>query len=563
MTIDREMAFRMSSSESSIALSWKADGALGDASRVWSPWRRLALLSALLILMTAFCGCESNPAISTGTAIIDVTVVNVETGVLSPGMTVVFDDNRITTVRCSTALELTGEVEQISGAGKFLIPGLWDMHIHTSGSEQGPRDIDLPLYVATGITGIRFMSGDCDGDCSTAVANGAQSADTVKRWKADIAAGTQVGPRLVASSALFDGPEAAWPGSYMLAAPEEGRAKVREALARGADFVKVYGRLPVDVYYAVVAEAQRVGLDVAGHVPRGVSLSEAAAAGQRSIEHVATTELRACSRWPERAQEARARYIETRNPEDWKAYQQLLIDGFDGAAGVPLFEVLRSNDTFYVPTLVMYRTRAFVDEVVASSAERMSFIPQGRLPDWWSNVEARLRSGSESGFQMVRELFRRRLEFVAAAHRAGVTILAGTDCWNPYVFAGFSLHDELEVFVQAGLTPLAALQTATTNPARYFRMQHELGAVKPGYLADLVLLDGNPLEQIGNTRRISAVVANGRVFDRESLDQLLTNVRSAANSTTVTGRVLPQDGGLETLSGRRVAGQVARTDRGR
>jgi len=193
-----------------------------------------------------------------------------------------------------------------------------------------------------------------------------------------------------------------------------------------------------------------------------------------------------------------------------------------------------------VPTLSLYRTAARLEEVMAESADRMVYFPRDGLTESWWARQVGFLPATAAERAPTAAMFQLRLDYVGAAHRAGVRLLAGTDAWNPYVFAGFSLHDELELFVEAGMSPLEALRTATAAPATFFGRQQELGAIRPGYLADLVLLEANPAESIGNTRRIAAVVASGRYFDREALDELLAGASRATGASPEEARQPPR-----------------------
>jgi Tol biopolymer transport system component len=430
------------------------------------------------------------------TAIVGVTIVDVTAGELRPGMTVVISGDRIAAVGRADAVDVPPGATLLPGEGRFLIPGLWDMHIHYSGRA---RQFDLPLYIANGVTGVRDMSGDC---------------------------GALVGPRVIASSMLFDGPAPMWPTSYALTDANEGRAKVHRARARGADFLKIYG-MPKGVYLAVLDEAHSIGMDAVGHVPAGVTVAEASAAGQKSWEHFDGTELLSCSSRRGAAERLRAAYRDDRSREALDAYRRVLVESFDEAACAPFFELLKENGTWHVPTLAYYLASSRPDDAVAATAERASYLP---FVPWSSGVEV-----SDEREALMRRYFSLRLAYVGAAHRAGAALLAGTDPWNEHVSAGFSLHDELGLFVEAGLSPLDALRTATSAPAEFFGREHELGAIKAGYLADLVLLDANPAEDIANTRQISAVVANGRVFDRGALEELLAGVVRAKADAALRG----------------------------
>jgi len=444
-------------------------------------------------------------------AIVGVTIVDVEAGESRPGMTVVTSGDRIVAVGDASAVEVPPGATRLGGEGRFLIPGLWDMHVHV-GDELSSRT-DLPLYVANGVTGVRIMSGDCDSNCSPTL-------EDVRGWRAQIEARAIVGPRMVASSRLFDGPGAMYGGSYELSDPADARSKVRDAHARGADFLKIYEDLPREVYFAVLDEARLVGLDAVGHVPHGMTVAEVSDAGQRSVEHIDWTELLACSSQRATAERARVAYLESPSRETTQAYRRVLVESFDASACAGLFDLLMKNGTWLVPTLAYHLARSRPETAAAATAERMAYLPPGIEASWRA---AGIGADADTGPLMPR-FFSVQLQYVGAVHRAGVGLLAGTDPWNLHVFAGFGLHDELGLFVEAGLSPLDALRTATSAPAAFLGRAHELGAIKPGYLADLVLLDADPTERIANTRRISAVMANGRLFDRGALDGLFDDI---------------------------------------
>jgi len=497
------------------------------------------LLTAVAATLSVI-ACEPRLSVTDGVAITDVTVVDVATGSLRQGMTVVIRGPHIVSVARNNQVDLGPEVDIVRGDGRFLIPGFWDMHVHTGGPPGQVLGIDFPLYVANGVTGIRLMSGDCADACAEAERFGATSLDSVRSWREAISTGRLVGPRILASSMLFDGPDPSFPASsYAISSPDEGRDRVREAAERGADFVKVYSSLPRDVYLAILDEAERVGIDVAGHVPFEVSITEAAQAGQRTIEHLSTREIAACSSDPDALHAAVGATAGQRSDVARAARRRRLIDDFEPGACRGLFDTLVSNGTWYVPTLVLNRFWNDPEGAFASDEGRTRFIdPDGALAAWWTGSESAVESMDEEEALWRRERFGRQLDFVAAAKRAGVGVLAGTDAWNPHVFAGFSIHDELHLFVEAGLSPLEALQTATLEPARYLGAADSMGLVRAGFLADLVLLERDPLLDISATNEIAAVVMGGRVFPRDALDRLLNQAETmAAGQESQVGEV--------------------------
>ena len=387
---------------------------------------------------------------------------------------------------------LSAGARVIDGRGKFLIPGLWDMHVHTAIA--GGRAL-LGLYVANGVTGVRDMAGDWP---------------TLRGWRDDIAAGRLVGPRIVASGPYLEGGDI--PVPHLLArTPEEGRAGVDSLVELGVDFVKVHGQLTRETYFAIARRARERGIPFAGHVPRAVGSADASDSGQRSIEHLLAI--------PAPCTPAESAALVPRYPV------QGALGRCSSADLAPLYARFVRNHTWVTPT--------FVAQVEVAGWPGHS-VPGDSLahylPDSLRAFVARIFPMPDSippGADSVgRAMLAKRMHQVAAMHRAGVAVLTGTDAPLRNSPPGFGLHEEMLLLVRGGLSPFEVLQAATLEPARYFGMLDSAGVVAPGRLADLVLLDANPLDDIRNTRKIRAVIANGRLFEAHDLQRL---VRSAAS----------------------------------
>jgi hypothetical protein len=340
----------------------------------------------------------------------------------------------------------------------------------------------FPLFVANGVTGIRDM--------------GAPLVQMLV-GRADVRAGRVVGPRVVAAGPILDGPEPVDPSISMAIGDSTAARLAVDSLARaGVDFIKVYTLLPRDAFFAVMDDARQRGLPVAGHVPAEVTPVEAADAGMKSVEHL-RSELGG------------------------------LCDPTVAGACDSVFAAFRTHGTWNTPTLAVRRAGAlgYDERVVDTTLLRyMPAIVRG----FWERARdaARTRSLEERARLLNRTARERAL--ASALHAAGLPLLAGTDAGDRFAFPGFTLHDELALLVDAGLSPMEALQAATLNPATYLDAADSLGAVAPGKLADLVLLDANPLDDIRNTRRIAAVVLNGVLFDRAALDRLRAQAAARA-----------------------------------
>ena len=418
----------------------------------------------------------------------------------------------------SAKIHAPKDAQIVDATGKFLIPGLWDMHVHWDDKNY------LPLFLANGVTGVRVMFGD----------------PMFYEWRKEVEQGSLLGPRMLIASPIVDGPKPFWPGSIAVANETEGRQAVTRVKQGGADFVKVYSFLPRDAYFAIADEAKKQGIAFEGHVPISVSVEEASEAGQKSIEHL-TGILPACSSREaellKSSQDALAAVLTanqslTALPNKHER-NRLAMETYSDEKADAVFAELKKNHTWQCPTLTVERSFALIDDPSFTNDSRLKYMPGQIKSSWDPTKDARLKNRSPEEVALGKKVYQKELEIVGAMQRAGVDILAGTDTLNPYCFPGFSLHDELGLLVQSGLTPIQALQAATLNPARFMGRENELGTIQTGKLADLVLLNANPLDDIANTRKIDAVVYGGRLFPKASLDEMLAKAQALASRKSI------------------------------
>ncbi len=462
---------------------------------------------ALLALGQVFAQPQGRPL-----ALPHVTVIDATGSAAQPDMTVLIEHGQIARLGKSTEFALPREAEVVEATGKFLIPGLVDMHVHTTWDRHYIR----PLMLANGVTGVREMF--------------AQDLPAIQRRRGEVAGGSLAGPRILAAGPIVDGLDAPWPHSIIATNAAEGRAAVARVKSEGYDYVKVYSALNREAYFAIAEEAKREGIPYAGHVPGSVSAIEASNAGQRSFEHLYGIS-RGCSTREAELQKASLSYLAASEAE---------LDSFSEEKAAALLELLRRNGTWQVPTLVVDRNAALYSDPEYSRTfahpSRLRYVPYALHAMW--KLGLRLTPAlPRDQLEVSRRYFEWQLRMVGAMQRAGVGILTGTDTPNPYVHPGFSLHDELELLVQAGLTPMQALQAATRNPALYFGTLKATGTIESGKVADLVLLDANPLEDIRNTRRLRAVIFGGKLIAKPGLEALLEgagNHRLRANPAAFT-----------------------------
>jgi cytosine/adenosine deaminase-related metal-dependent hydrolase len=384
-------------------------------------------------------------------------------------------------------------------AGKFVIPGLWDMHVHGSYLDR----ITLPLCLVNGVTGVREMWGF----------------PPIYELRGRIERGEVFGPRLVVGSTIIDGPHSTLPGAQIVATPDEGRQAVRDAKAQGADFVKVYSYLDRPTLAAIADECSQRDITFAGHCSDHVAMGDASDLGQRTFEHMYGLPLATSTREPELRQAIADLPLDPANPFAWfkqvLELERLASSSHSRPKAVQLAKRLRRNGSALCPTMVAMRVYASPADRFANDS-RMKYMPAFYRDLWRNN----LRNWAPVTPQEIREqaeFLKRRMDQVAEMHDHGVEVLVGTDAGNPYVFPGFSVHDELELLVEAGLSPREALSAGTRN-----------GTLTPGAGANLVVLDGNPLTDIRNTQRIHAVLTRGRVLGAAERQRMLADVEKAA-----------------------------------
>jgi len=264
----------------------------------------------------------------------------------------------------------------------------------------------------------------------------------------------------------------------------------------------------------------------AGNVPEFVSAAEASDAGQKSIEHL-TGVLVACSAKEgelRKENEARLRADGFRG-DTMTLEQSRALDSFDAKQAAALFARFKRNGTWMCPTLSVLRAQAFIGDPDFRNDARLKYIQNFLKKQFWEDGFGFSSRTAEDNAR-ARRVFQKQIEVVGMMKRAGVDFIAGSDTANPYVFPGFSLHDELALLVQAGFTPMEALQAATRDPARYLGRLDSVGTIEKGKIADLVLLDANPLAEIGNTRKVNAVVVGGTLITKPELDKMLADVVS-------------------------------------
>jgi len=427
-------------------------------------------------------------------AITNVTVVDVATGRLSGLRTVIADSGRIVSNVPSHDAHIPVQAVRVDGRGRFLIPGLVDMHVHffNLSSHRPPNDWSFPLYIANGVTAVREMRGD------------ATSMVLVSRWRKAFDAGEFAVPRILAAGIAVDGESA-----------QDAALQVNAAADAGADFIKVFSEVPTTHWRAILAAAKARALPVAGHVPAGVTLLDAAAAGQRTSEHLMQA-YEACSSIETQLLDERINLQGDALVERRDAQEARVLAAFDRGTCGRVAKTLAATGQAQVPTLVLANEDS-LDSTSMNADSRWRYLRADERARWQNFLAG--YTAQDAALAQQRWPIARRI--VAAMRDAGVPIMTGTDAPMPGVYPGFSLHEEMAMLVESGLTPREALRSATLAPAEFLHIAATAGSVAVGKRADLVLLDADPTKDIHNTRRINAVLVDGRLLRRADLDALL------------------------------------------
>lgn len=486
----------------------------------------LKSIFAILLLTVTYMGVgilwplpsPTSGALESKLLIVGATVIDVESGEARPSQNILIEDGQITAV--GPEIDAGGAVV-INSTGQFAVPGMFDMHTH--GFKLSPQ-LTHPLYVASGVTAARDMGGCLDADDSWA----ACAADK-RRWNSAVEAGTLVGPRydLVTSLAMNGGQ--AIPSGFDInlggATPEGARARVAVDSARGIDFLKTYTFLPRDSYMALADAAADANMYLAGHLPFSVSGLEAVAAGQRSFEHALVFVF-----------ECYPGFDALRDdPDFFKGYTNALrmkmMAEHDPERCDALFQAMAGAGTVFVPTHTTRKLDAYALNPAYRGDARLKYIPAPLRTLWLQDADNMAkRAGEGGGAESYKAIFEFGLKQTGLAHRAGVTVLAGTDAPDSFAFPGLGMADELNHLKLAGLSNLDVLRAATLEPAKFLGLEGKAGVIKVGARADIVLLNQNPLDDISATSDIGAVVLAGVHYDRAALDAMLDGVEVAANS---------------------------------
>jgi imidazolonepropionase-like amidohydrolase len=476
---------------------------------------RAAIFGALTFALTLFCDAAPGAPATPGAviALAHVTVIDATGRGPQADQTVVIDGGRIASIGPSAGAKVPKNARLVDATGKFLIPGLWDMHVHLAGVSADPawsRQTLLPLLLANGITGARDMGGELE---------------VLLAWKRDVENGTLLGPHLVVAGPWLSSGGRKTAEQYPVKDAEEARAAVRDLKRRGADFIKIISLPSKDAFLAVADEAKKEQISFVGHLPFQVSAIEASNAGIHSIEHLLYSAFSLS--FSSKEDDLRQRLIEAEEKGDSVAWEKIAHESdatYNPEKAATLFRTLKKNDTWVTPTLNSLDTASHPEEWSVDDP-LLEFVPGSLAKQWRDSFHD--DQMKERAAWLARQATN-EWKLTGELHRAGIPLLVGSDSLDPFVFPGESLHKELVELVRAGFTPSEALQAATRGAAQFLERDREFGSVETGKAADLVLLDASPLESIANTQRIAAVIRGGRYLERAELDKMLADAKTAA-----------------------------------
>ncbi|MFM8425587.1 MAG: amidohydrolase family protein [Chloroflexota bacterium] len=431
-------------------------------------------------------------------AITDVTVVDVEKGALIPNQTVLIMNNRVDKIGLQGEMPIPSDAQVVNGHGLYLIPGLVDAHVHY---------FDAPItgrvLIANGVLLVRDMG---------------MPNEYILPLRDELNQGKILGPEMIATGYILDGDPPMIPQISMgIKTPEEAKMAVRKQADAGVDMIKVYSILEKDVFLAILAEADACGLKVVGHVPESIYIEDAAAAGLDSAEHwfgfekIIARLLGEPVRLTFSGMSSQMHYFDR-------------LDKVDPAMLEKVYQNLRESGLTVVPTVVTFKNFPSQHTLEAANILHGEYITSELFNIW--------RSQWSGQSNIPESIWQNWARMVAGMHRSGIPLMVGTDLMVPGIVPGFAVHDEMEIWQEAGIPAVDILRSATLIPANFMGLGDRLGSIREGKTASMILLRGNPLQDIRNAQQIEGVFLRGVYYDREALDRFLDEAKAMAQPVT-------------------------------
>ncbi len=461
----------------------------------------LTVLGSLL-----FIGCPPLPEKS-DIRIKNVNLIDIATGEVEK-RDIFISEGRITKISGGDSTNVyRGAEVSINAKGKYALPGFWDNHVHFRGGDSLISDNKnlLKLFIVNGITTVRDAGGDLTPQ--------------IMEWKTAIEEGHLLGPTIFTSGPKLDGPNATWAGSLVVE-NEMDIAHALDSLGRvPADYVKLYdSRISAEAYLKTIIEAEKRGIISSGHMPFTVELHDAIDAGIDGIEHLYYI-MKGCSgKEAEITEKLRKKEIGF-----WDAMPALQTSYNDSVAA-KTFARMKANRVYSIPTLHIGRILSYLDEVDHSQDDYLKYMGSGIIKTYEGRIN-RVKNSTPEAIQNRKELDAFFGQLAKTMSDAGVSLLAGSDsgAFNSYTYPGISLHNELAAMVAVGISPLKALQNSAYNGASFLKKDADYGQLAEGKIADIVLLNGNPLKDITQTQNLSHVIKGNQVMNEKDLKALLAS----------------------------------------
>lgn len=458
----------------------------------------------LAILILVFTSCEENKKESYDLIISNANIVHIKSGTIVENQLILISDDTIRKIDDANNRERYTGNQELDASGKYVIPGLWDMHVHFRGGDtliEENKNL-LPLFLAFGITTIR----DAGGDITPAVL----------RWREQIKVGELDGPDIFTSGPKLDGSAPTWPGSISVTNDQEIEIALDSLESLGVDYVKMYdGNLTKEAYYQIIKASKKRDLKTTGHMPLSANFLEAVDYGLNGVEHLYYP-LKSCSPLEDSLTGLNIGY----------GIMEKIIDTYDPQLAEEVYTKMSKNNVFVTPTLEIGKILAQILDVDHSKDTLLPYIGKRIQLTYQGRIEGAKRAQAK-GNTMRSKMEEISARMVKPMQEAGVKILAGSDsgAFNSHVYPGESLHGELSSLVAAGLSPQQALETSIINGPAFFNLENQFGSVEATKTAHLLLLNKNPLENIENLSSIYAVVKSGKIYNKELLNRMLAELK--------------------------------------
>ena len=472
--------------------------------------KRIALFTfALTLLHIGFAQSRKYSLVITNANIVDVAG-----GRIIPHQLLAISGDTVKAVDDTKAAAKYKADRTYDAGGRYVMPGLWDMHIHLRGGDSTieANKALLPLFLAYGVTTVR----ECGGDITP----------SVLEWRKQTAAGELAGPRIFTAGPKLDGPHAVWAGSIPVVTPAEVTAALDSLQKIHVDFVKIYdSKISGDAYLEIIRQAKARGMTVTGHMPYTVELKEAAGLGMNGSEHLYYV-FKACSSKEDSITQVIREREHSERPIGLFGALPSLYATYDSVKAAQLFKFLAAKKFSITPTLYISKTLAGIKTTDHSRDSLTKYIDPKIIATYQGRIRGARRQSDEAT-RFSEKYAALVTSLVPKMYAAGVNVVAGSDCGasNSYVYPGESIHEEIKLLVAAGLTPAQGLRTAVINGSKFFGVENFFGSLRPGKCSDLIVLEQNPLVDIAAIDHLNSVLSHGKLYSRADLDALLAAIR--------------------------------------